>query len=327
MTTSPPPLTAARCILLWRAGALGDTLLLLPALTVLRAAAPDSTLIVVGTLPAVRLLARPTGPADLIWDAAQPVFGALWQTALPPNPTLRDYLAGVDLAIVWSAAAHQIEAGLRHHGVKATIAVAALPQSTLHVADYVQSTLAPLLGTSSAPMRHPPLRIVTQRAARPSILLHPGSGGQRKLWPLASFLSLAARLEQIGVAVSWSLGPADEAQEAGLRAAHIPQETIIRADLPALAAHCARQWLLVAGDTGVAHLAAAAGCHALVLFGSTDPHQWAPPYPWVTVIAAGSTCVECVGESCQCLAALPVANVEAQARQILEAVGQASAGA
>ena len=53
-----------------------------------------------------------------------------------------------------------------------------------------------------------------------------------------------------------------------------------------LGAVLARAGLYVGNDSGVSHLAAAWGAPVLALFGPTDPAQWAPVGPRVTVLRA-----------------------------------------
>jgi ADP-heptose:LPS heptosyltransferase len=51
-----------------------------------------------------------------------------------------------------------------------------------------------------------------------------------------------------------------------------------------LAAVLARAGLYVGNDSGVSHLAAAAGCPTVALFGPTDPALWSPVGPRVRAI-------------------------------------------
>jgi heptosyltransferase-2 len=54
-----------------------------------------------------------------------------------------------------------------------------------------------------------------------------------------------------------------------------------------LGAVLARAGLYVGNDSGISHLAAAWGAPVVTLFGPTDPAQWAPIGPRVTVLRAG----------------------------------------
>jgi heptosyltransferase-3 len=56
--------------------------------------------------------------------------------------------------------------------------------------------------------------------------------------------------------------------------------------LPHLGALLARSRLFIGHDSGISHLAAAAGAPCLLLFGPTDPTVWAPLNVGVRVIEA-----------------------------------------
>ncbi len=104
------------------------------------------------------------------------------------------------------------------------------------------------------------------------LLLLPGSGSGRKNWPLENFFALA--LEQTSLQPAALLGPA----EAGLEAAFAQRNISVFANLDvATAAALARLGAAFVGnDSGLSHLAAAAGAPGVVLFGPTDPDEWRP---------------------------------------------------
>jgi ADP-heptose:LPS heptosyltransferase len=58
-------------------------------------------------------------------------------------------------------------------------------------------------------------------------------------------------------------------------------------DLYELACWLAGASLYVGNDSGITHLAAAAGAPVVALFGPTDPAVWAPRGPRVRVVATG----------------------------------------
>lgn len=108
-------------------------------------------------------------------------------------------------------------------------------------------------------------------------LLLPGASPRRpgKRWPAAHFAELAARL---GRPVVLCGGPA-EAPLAREIAALTPGVLDLtgRTDLPQLAAVARRASLTIGNDSGPTHLAAAAGCPVLALFGGeSDPALCAP---------------------------------------------------
>jgi len=103
-------------------------------------------------------------------------------------------------------------------------------------------------------------------------IIHPFSGSSRKNWPLEKFRALASKLERV-MPVQWCAGPEDPPLDG---AVHIE-------DLYELACWLARARLYIGNDSGVTHLAAAAGTPVLALFGPTDPAVWAPRGPNVRV--------------------------------------------
>jgi heptosyltransferase-2 len=113
----------------------------------------------------------------------------------------------------------------------------------------------------------------------PIIAIHPGSGSHEKNWPLENWIGLflpGSRFADLKGLVVIS-GEADEAQtdeldrewkNRGVRfARNLP--------LPSLAAVLDRS-IFIGHDSGISHLAAAAGANCILLFGPTDPDVWAP---------------------------------------------------
>jgi len=292
-------------MLAWRAGALGDTIALFPALAALRRRYPNAVLDAVGT-PAYLDLARQAGLVDRVWDAGDPLFAALFggHEGGPRNggTPLGRWLRGVDLAVVWSGAAQALADGLRAGGVARVLTAAVLPPDPQPVSAYLLRCLAPLDVADQTPLIMPRLeptaeaRTATESAWRaatggdgaPVAMLHPGAGSLAKRWPLARFVELAGLLRSEGWRVAWTCGPADQGVEEGLRAAGQPEAAILVGwPLPQLCALLARSAAVVAADTGIGHLAAVLAVPTVALFGPTDERVWGPLGPRVRVVRAG----------------------------------------
>ncbi len=100
--------------------------------------------------------------------------------------------------------------------------------------------------------------------------LLPGGGWESKLWPAVRYRELAGALRRNqGLAPVVNHGP----QDALFEQAGIP---VFRGGLLPLAAMLQAARLVVGGDTGPLHLAAALGTPALGLFGPTDPERNGP---------------------------------------------------
>lgn len=113
-------------------------------------------------------------------------------------------------------------------------------------------------------------------------VLHPGSGGAAKNAPPAVMLAAARRAAGAGMDVVITAGEADgtlgRELAAGLREAGVNARLVENAPLAAVGALLSRAAGFFGNDTGIAHLAAAAGCRRVVtLFGPTDPAIWRAP--------------------------------------------------
>jgi len=152
--------------------------------------------------------------------------------------------------------------------------------------------------------KSPPLAIHTDPAAKAAIadllpndgrallVLAPGSNWGPKRWPADRFGALAMRLTQAGAALAQARiivlgGPGEEEMTRSV-AGELPDRDVINlgGTLPLLeaAALFERSQLFVGNDSGLMHLAAAAGAPTLGLFGPTDERRYAPFGPraaWV----------------------------------------------
>jgi len=124
-------------------------------------------------------------------------------------------------------------------------------------------------------------------APRGLAVLHPGSGGRAKCWPMERFAALSRRLARAGIRVAWSLGPVELDSWptdllTDLRRNHVVFDNT---PLPLLAGLLAHAAVFVGNDSGVAHLAAAVGAPTVALFGPSNPTHFHPVGPTVRVIA------------------------------------------
>jgi heptosyltransferase-2 len=122
------------------------------------------------------------------------------------------------------------------------------------------------------------------------VAIHPGSGAETKNWPVEAWAELGRRLAQENPRTRLLLvdGEADvEAAQALVEAwKDLPLLRARWLPLPILAAVLRRAALFLGHDSGVTHLAAASrrDLPIVALFGPTDPAVWAPPRGGVTVL-------------------------------------------
>ncbi len=121
------------------------------------------------------------------------------------------------------------------------------------------------------------------RASRPwhPILIHPGSGGRTKCWPLSCFIGVARRLRESGEDVCFTVGPVEaerwSSDELGAIRGEFP---LIQSPSPnGLLGLLAGARVLISNDAGPAQLAALLGTPTVTIFGPTFPTVWRPLGP------------------------------------------------
>jgi ADP-heptose:LPS heptosyltransferase len=244
-------------------GAIGDFLLALPAIAILRA---DGPIELAGYSDRLDLAV-----AGDIADAAHSLDAIDFQSALhEPSPRLREFAARFDRAIVWMRDPDRtISRNLGACGIRRVDTFPGLPDVgwTRHARDYY----ARCLGV--APQVDFRLRIASQGRAL-DVVIHPGSGSVEKNWPLENYIELAERLHAHGRTVTWCLGPAEsDRQFHRLNAV----SEILRCELLAVVAgRLAAARLFIGNDSGITHLSALLGVSTIALFSRTDPAVWAP---------------------------------------------------
>ncbi len=118
------------------------------------------------------------------------------------------------------------------------------------------------------------------------IVIHPGSGGEPKCWPIERFATLADELSAHGQ-IQIVVGEAEQARWSEARMAELSRHgELIGCDRPDQLLQVLRKARLYIGnDSGPTHVAAQLGLPTVALFGPTDAQVWAPMGPAVQVIA------------------------------------------
>jgi heptosyltransferase-2 len=137
--------------------------------------------------------------------------------------------------------------------------------------------------------------------SEPVVALMPGAAfGPAKMWPLQHYCDLATLLTARGLHV-WILGAAAEqaagaaiATAAGARARNLCGQTGLDDTVDLLALSAAA----VSNDSGLMHVAAAAGTYVIGLFGSTPPEMTPPLTERSHVHFLGLDCSPCKARTC-----------------------------
>jgi lipopolysaccharide heptosyltransferase I len=149
------------------------------------------------------------------------------------------------------------------------------------------------VGVESDEIRVPLKRPSEERSNERLALLNPGAGWPNKQWPADRFGAVAAGLRRsrnLRSVVTW--GPGEEPlARAVVDSSGGAAELAPATSLPHLMTLLASAALVVSGDTGPIHLAAAAGTPIVGLYGPTDP---ARNGPWSVSDVTVSRFSECV---------------------------------
>jgi len=320
------PSQGVKKILVWHQGGLGDVLLAAPALAAVSRSFPAARFIGVGQPRLWRLLDG-TLPLEEAWDSGEALWAGLYQEGQDISPRLAERLAGMDLALVMSPRQRPpFLARLRQGGVSQVVWLPSFPEGGSEHVVTLQARRLEELGLREVPV---PVRLRLETVSSEDLgldfgdrvlVLAPGSGHPAKNWPLPHYYELARTLAwDAGLKVVWLAGPAEEGllpYLEGLAAAQ-GQEVWVQEPLERVARLLARSEIFLGGDSGISHLAAAAGARrVVVLYGPTDPRVWAPWGEQVTVLTPP-------GEPgpARSLADLPTAAVLEEMRRFLSATG------
>jgi heptosyltransferase-3 len=269
-------------ILVLRGGALGDLILTLPVLSVIRKSYPDAEVILLGIFPQARL-AMPQF-VDRVERLDAPDLLPIFIDGVLPD-IVRSRLSGFDLAIIFSSDPGGIMAkNLVAAGVKQVVASSSHTRSDVHAVFHLADVLGPLGLTLRDPV--PRLAVGPKTGGTIRLGFHVGSGSPQKNWPIEHWIEWTQRLDGFFDDFLLVGGEADDkAVREFLGRCSLPRlRTLLHATLPELCQALNECAVFVGHDTGVTHLAAAIGIPTVALFGPTNPHIWAPLGDHVTVV-------------------------------------------
>jgi len=156
------------------------------------------------------------------------------------------------------------------------------------------------------------------------VAICPGSINSRaKRWPAESYAALADRLIKEGrnVIVVGSKAERDVATEVTSKMKKKPVDLTGKTTVEELTAILSTVDLLVTNDTGPAHIAAALGRPTLVIFGPTNPLTTRPLSGQAEILRHPPDCAPCMLRDCpidhRCMTAITVDEVTEQATTLL----------
>ena len=290
-------------ILVIRGGAIGDFILTLPALKALREAWPHAQIEILG-YKHIAAIAENRSYAQATRSIEYGPLSRFFARDAELPAELTNYFASFDLIISYLYDPDRIfENNLRRCGVENLVCgPARIVENAGHAAEQLTRPIEKLgIKVSDLTEKIFPSMEDRQFATeflrslrQPIVAIHPGSGSNEKNWPLENWIALFSRSGDFSISGKCpSLvvisGEADKPQTEYLGRAWRKQNVRFAKNLPLphLAAVLERT-IFVGHDSGISHLAAAAGANCILLFGPTDAEVWAPRNKNVRVLRRGS---------------------------------------
>ena len=275
-------------ILFIRGGAVGDFILTMPAIRLVREALPATEIEILG-YPSIAALAVETGLADRIRSIEDARLATFFVPGAKLDPDWCAYLAGFDVVISYLYDPDDYFANnLKIAGVTTLITC---PFRPIETAPFIPAAiqfakpleqLALFLENVELDLNYPVLTNLPVSEAGPLIALHPGSGSPKKNWRFESWVDILSILSA-RVPEAQFLITSGEAEETVigqflslLESANIPYRHLHGHSLVELGAIYRQVDYFLGHDSGISHLAASAGASGLLLFGPTNPGIWAP---------------------------------------------------
>jgi ADP-heptose:LPS heptosyltransferase len=252
-------------ILIYHPGALGDVILTFPALRAIRKLLPDRKLAGLGNASSYRL-AQELGLVDEVLDQEDgrlSRFFALHE--MPPD------LNHLYAAFLWLKDPHHMHYFLQKHTLGPVIDLSPVPQENQHMSLSYLQTIRKYLpihipGDIHELLPEPP-------CDGEYILIHPGSGSPKKIFPPEFYRQLESLLEHHRPEkICYLLGPAE--LENGL-AARLSNKHILTPPSPTdLYRLFQKTSLYIGNDSGPSQLAGYLQIPSIVFYISTDPNIW-----------------------------------------------------
>ena len=274
-------------ILILRAGALGDTLMLMPSLKVLE---KEYEVVILGRIPGIDYL-EPY--ANKCIDIERGGWHQVFNNGAVDIPVPRvDYVTAFinDRENIVCGNLNRIFPGSKINIFPPFPGTGAKTHVALHMAYAFKSTGIPLdflAGFYNA--FNEPLLDSKVNEKRKKIVLHPGSGSKKKNYPPGFWFDLLSLIkrERSGESMDLCLlaGP-DEEEITGViekNAKRFNAETFISPDRKELLKLLNKTYLYIGHDSGVTHLAAMMGIHTMAFFKNSSIEQWHPLGPRVKV--------------------------------------------
>ena len=269
-----------RSALFIRGGAIGDFILTLPAIKLLRDSIADCRIEILG-YPGIADLAVAAGLSETTRNIEHRSMAMLFVPSAKLDDELAVWLKSFNIVVSYLYDPDGIvRANMERIGVRTYLDA---PYRVVEGAGPAAAQLAKPLESLAMYLDDPApcIRVANAEAKSGRIAIHPGSGSVKKNWPLEHWRRVIEGLGDREVVVITGEAERDRGVGDVLKSVHfehwdgLPLSELARR-LPSCVA-------FLGHDSGISHLAAACGVPCHLFFGPTDPDTWAPKNSGVEV--------------------------------------------
>jgi ADP-heptose:LPS heptosyltransferase len=285
-------------ILVIRRGAIGDTIVTLPTIEILRENYPDAYIEVIGNREYWEI-ANNRYYVNAVLSGETMFTPELYSRGGRLSKEVVDYFSSFDLIIAYiNDLEGVVSENLRKIAAKRVLTYPPFPRGDkLHAVDYTALVLGEIgLGV------HPPLfpkiylnsedlyfasqYLSSFMEYQPLVAIHPRTYGIKR-WAIEKFINIGKWIEDtLGGRSIWIIGPAEK-ENIKLIKSNFPSSPVLHLySLAKVASVLSLSYIYLGCDTGISHLASAIGTRVIALFGPTNPQVWGPRGKLVEIIKA-----------------------------------------
>lgn len=284
---------------------MGDTVVTLPTLEILRRNYPNAYIEVIGD-PDYWEIAHKRYYVEAVSKGDAKLTPELYSREGKIGKDLSVYFSSFDLIIGYvSDPDGVLSENLRKAGAGRVVTRSPFPKGDdIHAADYTALALTEIglevhlplfpkiylseedLNFASGFLTSTGLEQCTNPESKPFVAIHPRTYGIKGL-PIETFIKIGKWVEStIAAKTIWITGQAEE-ENIDVIESSFPSSLLFHLQpLPKVAAVLRLCRFYLGCDTGISHLAAAAGAPVIALFGPTNPHVWGPRGRKVWIVKA-----------------------------------------
>lgn len=298
-------------ILFIRGGAVGDFILTMPAIQLVREQLPDNEITVLG-YPAICELAKATGLVDEIRSIEDAKLAHFFNPKSELDPDWCQFFAGFDVVVSYLFDPDGFFQGnLERAGVETLLLAPFKPKDDAPFQPAALQLAEPLSRLALFPDDQPmklqftaPIDFeISGNESDVLIGLHPGSGSPSKNWSFEAWADLLATLHEQDQRVHFVITSGEAEFETIssflelLKLQNVPHSHVTAKSLLEMGSLFGKLDFYLGHDSGISHLAGSTGIPGLLLFGPTHPEVWAPAVPSFQVIRSSDNTMAGIGVS------------------------------